>query len=117
MIRVVCVKGFNRPDQRAEVCYVGRPFAGWKGHPLANPYRPDPIGRAVCLERYRNWLLARPRLEMDLATLWQETHYGTRPLGCWCVNATHGDGQPVVCHAQILAAMLAERFLEAKETA
>lgn len=112
MIRVVNVKGMNKPDQRAGVVYCGRPFAGWNGHPLGNPFRPkpgDPIG--TCLDRYRKWLLARPTLDADLAALWEETGHGTKPLGCWCVRAAAGDGSPLVCHAQILAGLLHERFV------
>ncbi|WP_439624108.1 DUF4326 domain-containing protein [Gemmata sp.] len=111
MIRVVNVKGMNKPADRAGVVYCGRPFAGWKGHALGNPFRPkpgDPIG--TCLERYRKWLLARPTLDADLAALWEETGRGAKPLGCWCVSAAAGDGSEVVCHAQILAEMLRERF-------
>ena len=117
MVRVVNVKGMNKPAERAQVVYCGRPFAGWKGCPLANPYRPiaapDVIQAKIittCLDRYRAWLLARPTLESDLAALWEETGHGAKPLGCWCTNAVAGDGSPVVCHGQILAEMLRERF-------
>lgn len=123
-IRVVNVRGLNRPADRAGVVYVGRPFAGWPGHALGNPFKPrrsgadgfgaqwsDP-GDSIeeCLTRYRDWLLARPTLNADLASLWEECGHGAKPLGCWCVTATAGDGSPVVCHAQILAELLAERF-------
>jgi hypothetical protein len=114
MIRVVNVAGLNRPEQRVGICYVGRRWAGWPGHPLANPFRPTqgagPWPLASCLERYRAWLFARPTLEADLAALWEATDRGAMPLGCWCVSATAGDGQPCVCHAQILAELLKERF-------
>lgn len=106
-IRVVNVRGFNRPDQRAGVVYVGRPFAGWRGHPLGNPFRPRQVPDA--LGAYRAWLLARPTLEADLAALWTEMEQGAKPLGCWCVTAAAGDGSPVVCHAQVLAQLLQER--------
>lgn len=43
--------------------------------------------------------------------LWEACDHGRKPLGCWCINATHGDGQPVVCHAQILAEELHKRFV------
>lgn len=112
MIRVVNVTGMNRPEQRAGVVYCGRPFAGWAGHPLANPFRVrlgDP--RRVCLEKYREWLLARPTLEADLAALWEQTRRGELPLGCWCTTASTGTWGLVVCHAQILAEMLHERFV------
>lgn len=125
-IRVVNVRGFRAPEQRATVVYCGRPFAGWAGHPLGNPFKPNPRyldtddgtelqterDRAVksCLEKYRDWLLARPTLDADLAALWEQTKGGELPLGCWCVSATAGDGQPLACHAQILAEMLRERY-------
>lgn len=114
MIRVVNVRGLRTPEQRQGTVYCGRPFAGWAGHPLANPFRvrvaegPDAI--ANCLTQYRAWLLARPTLEADLTALWEETRHGELPLGCWCCAETAGDGSPVRCHAQILCEMLQERF-------
>jgi hypothetical protein len=111
MVRVVNVRGMQTPEQRAGVVYVGRTFAGWAGHPLGNPFRPRFLHQIVtCLDKYRNWLLARPLIEADLAALWEQTGHGAKPLGCWCVNAVAGDGQPVICHAQVLAEMLRERF-------
>lgn len=111
MIRVVNVRGLKGADRRAAVAYVGRRCAGWRGHPLGNPFRPEPPGgMADCLARYREWLQARPTLDADLAALWDECDRGAKPLGCWCVTAVAGDGQEIVCHAQILAAHLAERF-------
>lgn len=111
MIRVVNCRGLNSPEKRAGVCYCGRPFAGWNGHPLKNTFKPGRDGTlAECLAKYREWLLARPRLETDLAALWEQTQHGELPLGCWCVEAAAGDGSPLVCHAQILAEMLRERF-------
>lgn len=118
-IRVVNVRGLNRPNQREQVVYCGRPFAGWAGHRLANPFRPRSLiedfvnkkaGLEDCLQRYRIWLLARQTLETELAALWEECRHGALPLGCWCCNATTGDGSEVVCHAQVLAEMLNERF-------
>lgn len=112
VIRVVDVRTLRTPQQRAAVCYVGRPFAGWPGHPLANPFRPSESAYVLraCLDRYRDWLLARPALEADLAALWEQTGHGVMPLGCWCCDAAAGDGSPLVCHAQILADLLHERF-------
>lgn len=110
-IRVANVRGLNKPEERAGVVYVGRAFAGWPGHALGNPLRPHYFASLdACLAGYRSWLLLRPTLEVDLASLWEETGHGSRPLGCWCVNAVVGDGQPVCCHAQVLAEMLHERF-------
>lgn len=112
MIRVVSVRGMNSPLQRLGVTYVGRPFAGWPGHPLANPFRPNSRGElGPCLDRYRDHVLAMPDLNAKLAALWAECEQGAKPLGCWCCDATLGDGQPVVCHAQIVAALLAGRYL------
>ena len=118
MIRVIDVAGLNKPAERAKVVYVGRPFAGWKGHALANPFKVDPqngIAVGKCLEKYRQHLAWMPDLEAALAELWEECEHGEKPLGCWCIDAVVGDGQPVVCHAQILAGMLQERFAEVKE--
>lgn len=112
-VRVVNVKGLKKPDQRASVVYCGRAFAGWHNSGFGNPFHPRPGFDAVAA--YRAHLAA---LEADdprsfaawLKTLWEATGHGTKPLGCWCVNATAGDGSEVVCHAQVLAEMLRERF-------
>ncbi len=111
-VRVVDVRGLNKAAQRAGVCYVGRAFAGWPRHPLCNPHRPTKfVSLDECLREYRahleKWI---DDLDGALAALWDECEQGKKPLGCWCVNATAGDGSPVVCHAQILAEMLWERF-------
>lgn len=111
-VRVINVKGMNKPDQRSQVVYVGRKFAGWPEHELHNPYKPvagEPVG--TCLAKYKAKLLARLTLEEDLAALWEETGQGRKALGCWCTNAIIVE--PVanpVCHAQILGEMLRERF-------
>ncbi len=122
MIRVVSVRGI-KGEARKGVCYVGREFAGWPWHPLGNPFKPMskppswqgewwPEAIQECLKQYRNWLLARPVevVEKRLKELWDECDQGNKPLGCWCINSVYGDGQPVICHAQILAGMLHERF-------
>lgn len=111
-VRVVNVKGMNKPEQRAGVCYVGRRFAGWPGHRLCNPLRPNKgLTLDDCLEGYRRHLATGIRdLEGALRDLWNECEQGNKALGCWCTAATAGDGSPVVCHAQILAEMLNERF-------
>lgn len=131
MIRVVKVNKLHSASERATVVYVGRQFAGWRGHPLANPFKPRPInqdewsgtlaaywlmaGEEIdkCLERYQGWLLEQPGLEAALVDLWEHTHHGAKPLGCWCTTATAGDSSPIVCHAQILANLLHERFVKA----
>lgn len=110
-VRVVNVKGINKPEQRSGVVYVGRKFAGWPEHELHNPFKPregEPVGE--CLRRYRAKLLSRLTLGEDLSALWEECGRGAKPLGCWCTNATAGDGAAVVCHAQVLAELLHERF-------
>ena len=106
MIRVVKVNGL-RGESRDGVCYVGRAFAGWPASPWGNPHRPAPGFDAVAAFR----VSAASQPPEWLAKLWGACEHGAKPLGCWCVNATHGDGQPVECHAQVLAAMMAERFL------
>lgn len=95
--------------------YVGRAFAGWPASRYGNPFRPRPGFDAVAA--YRDWLHGRVRLtynppptEADLADLWEQTGHGAKPLGCWCVTVTAGDGSPAVCHAQVLAELLRERF-------
>lgn len=117
MIRVVNVRGLRGPA-REGVVYVGRPFAGWSGHKLGNPFKMKSFGaggacqniqdewnrkeRARVLAEYRAWLMARPTLESDLEYLWLETVAGNLPLGCWC--------HPEPCHADVLADLLNDRF-------
>lgn len=110
MIRVVNVRGLRTPEQRAGVCYVGRAWAGWPASSWGNPYKPRPpaFTVAVCLERFRE--LAETAQPEYLVDLWAACCGGAKPLGCWCVEATAGDGSPVVCHAQVLAELLADRF-------
>jgi hypothetical protein len=122
MIRVVNVKGLRGYDRNG-ICYVGRAFAGWPASPWGNPFRPrrsgsDGFGSAWsdpgddvqdCLTRFREYASKQP-LEW-LSLLWEACEHGVKPLGCWCCSAAHGDGQDVVCHAQILANMLHERFI------
>lgn len=108
-IRIVNVRGVNDPAERARIVYVGRRFAGWPGHILANPFKPGLETVPACLDRYRAWLANTP-LEAELEALWHQTEHGAKPLGCWCITATAGDGQAIICHAQILAEMLASRF-------
>lgn len=102
VVQVVNVRGLTG-DRRAGVVYCGRRCAGWAGHPLANPFK---LGRDSdrdeCIAKYRAWLLARPTLDADLAALWEQTRRGELPLGCWCA--------PELCHASVLAELLAERF-------
>lgn len=115
MIRVVDVRRLRTPEQRAGVYYCGRRFAGWPGSPHCNPFKAsqgvDP------LLAFRVWLDKLPDqiYRTYLADLWAGCEQGRKPLGCWCIDATHGDGQPVVCHAQVLAARLAERYLLSPE--
>lgn len=126
MIHVVNVRRFRTTKQRQHVCYVGRKFAGWLGHPLANPFR---LGQFVydgdtkeeidgacqrelrqCLERYAEWLGLRESLDDDLALLWEQCEHGARPLGCWCVESIVPGGALVQCHAEILAMELVKRY-------
>jgi hypothetical protein len=120
MIRIVNVRGLRTEEQREGIVYVGRAFGGWSGDKLGNPFRPvkDDSGNVTpeavyaCMERYREWLLKRSTLEQDPRELWEHTKQGTRPLGCWCVESVSGSGDPIVCHAQILAQELHKRFLK-----
>ncbi len=113
MYNLRCVNVRKIPkDKRAHVCYVGRGFAGWPASPWGNPF---PVGgyggwsRERCLKAFRNHAESQP--ESWLANLWVACEQGAKPLGCWCIDAKHGDKQEVVCHAQILMEMLAERYL------
>lgn len=129
MIRVVNVTASNlrklglSPEQ---VCYVARSgrFHKWQHHPLANPFNHSDIKyrhwnlheNAVrqCLADYRQWLKGMSLKELNdaLDELWAECDQGAKPLGCWCCDSVHGDGQPITCHAQILAGELHRRFVE-----
>ncbi len=108
MIRIVKVNQLRTPEQRATVCYCGRNFAGWPASPWKNPYPVASFGDRA-LDQFIEFAKRQPAEWLD--ALWEACEHGAKPLGCWCVNAEHGDGQEVKCHAQVLAAMLAERFL------
>jgi hypothetical protein len=116
-IRVVNVKGL-RGDDRNGVCYVGRAFAGWPDSVWGNPYKlksKSVLDVAHCLASFKEYAQRQPNAW--LAHLWGACEQGAKPLGCWCCNAVVGDGQPLQCHAQILAEMLTEwvaKHLEAK---
>lgn len=122
MIRITNVRGLRTPEQRATVVYVGRACAGWPGHPLANPFKIGErspgnhrvtLGRDGVIAYYRQFLESLDeggRLGPALAALWEATGHGAKPLGCWCCEATAGDGSPVVCHAQTLAELLRVRY-------
>lgn len=126
MIRVVNVRGL-RGDARKGVCYVGRAWAGWPETKWGNPFRVGDtspnnykvkLDREHALQLFRAYcfrLAASTNLDAWLAELWEACEHGTKPLGCWCVNATHGDGTSVVCHAQVLAELLAERYVKETE--
>lgn len=117
MIRVVKVNKLYGAD-REGVVYVGRAWLGWPASPWGNPFKPGRDGTIEeCLEQYGVWLLMQQRdegFDDKLTALWEATGHGEKPLGCWCTNATAGDGSFVVCHAQILAELLRERFEESK---
>lgn len=106
-IRVVNVNGL-RGEARKGVCYCGRAFAGWPDSPWGNPFRPRRGFDAV--SAFRDWFLGLSEVvrESLLHRLWEGCGHGAKPLGCWCIDATHGDGQPVVCHAQVLAELLTQ---------
>lgn len=107
-IRIVNVRGL-RGDARKGIVYLGRPFAGWPGHRLANPYRSNNL--ADDLLNFAKWFQSLPTLDQDMEALWAETHQGLLPLGCWCTETVIGNPlAPVVCHAQIVGALLAYRY-------
>lgn len=116
-IRIINVRGIRTMEGRASVCYVGRQFAGWPNSGFGNPFRPRSGFDAIAA--YREHLT---KLEVDdpaafagwLKMLWKACGCGAKPLGCWCVDAVAGDGSKVVCHAQVLAEMLRERFIKAE---
>jgi len=102
-IRITDVRSL-RGEARKAVCYVGRGFAGWPASPWANPFHFRNTDNP--LERFREYAAAKP--PEWLARLWEACEHGAKPLGCWCVDAVHGDGHSIDCHAQILAEMLTE---------
>jgi len=102
MIPVVNLR--NKPWPAIHV-YVGRTFAGFDAHPLANPF---PITqdtedcRQDILDRYRSWLWNRTNLHEELWQIWGDTEAGRFPLSCWCV--------PKLCHATVIAEEAWKRF-------
>ena len=121
MIRVVNVRGLRR-DDRKDVCYVGRASVGWPKNPWGNPFRVGDLSpnnfnvkldREHALQLFRDFCESKEEggtLHPWLSELWEACGHGGKPLGCWCVNATHGDGSPIVCHAQILAELLVKFY-------
>ncbi len=101
MVRVVCVKKLQSPEQRAAVCYVGRPFAGWPGSPWGN-YTKRP-----CPGPYRQYLMSLQGDELArlLESLWAACDAGAKPLGCWCLD-WDGTGKTPACHAAVWAELL-----------
>lgn len=105
-VKVTNVRGVNNKEQRADICYVGRNFAGWPDTPWGNyPNKAVPIA-------YRNYLLTLPPGELDdlLEKLWAACQQGSKPLGCWCLN-WDGEGETPTCHAAVWAEMLNQRHL------
>lgn len=103
-----------KPDQRAEVVYVGRACGPWPKSRWANPVkilRNDPPSlRAYIVEAYISTVsnMPRPVLIRLLQDLYDSTGKGEKPLGCWCGDWPPADaGVPVpVCHAVELAKLV-----------
>ena len=106
-VRVVCVKGINKAEERAKICYVGRAFAGWPATPWGN------YGRRDCPNEFRSYLLKLPEdiLSKLLDSLWESCEHGAKPLGCWCLE-WDGTGPTPGCHAAVWAELLNERYLK-----
>ncbi len=91
--------------------YVGRAFAGFLPHPLGNPFKiKTEAERASAVERYREWLLARPDLEQRLAEVRDDCEHGRAPLACWCCEWRLGEPVRVPCHAIVIAEEIAKRW-------
>ena len=109
LVHVVDVRYLFTPEQRATVCYVGRAFAGWSEHKLANPFKKNKdTQESDIITAYRGWLTARDSLNADLDSLWEECKHGQLPLGCWC-GEWKPDDPPIPCHACVLAQLLNSR--------
>lgn len=124
VIRVVDVTASNMRKlglTAADVRYVGRAgrFHKWLASRWGNPFRVgdrSPGNHRIAmdvehvLQVFREYANEQP--DEWWSELWEACDHGAKPLGCWCIDATHDDGQPVVCHAQVLAAELHKRFVE-----
>jgi hypothetical protein len=94
-MKIVNVKGMapNAPG----IVYCGRAVHGWKGSPLANPYRIGVHGdRVQCLLKYMGHLYGKvserdPEVMAALRSLSEDS-----VLGCWCT--------PQMCHCEFIAA-------------
>lgn len=106
IVRVVNVRGLNKPEQRATVCYVGRAFAGWPGTPYGNHHR------LPCPDAFRSSLMMLPDdvLQRHLDNLWELCGHGAKPLGCWCLDFD-GVGPTPPCHAAVWAELLNEKYV------
>ncbi len=128
VIRVANVRNLRTREGGRCVVYCGRRCNGWAQSEWHNPFRVgdvSPNNHRVTIDREHALELFRAYLDsMEeahtlggyLARLWEACERGTKPLGCWCCDVSIGDGSPVVCHAQILGALLVERFVK-KEAA
>lgn len=90
-----------------QVCYVGRGsrWHKWPESPWMNPFRVVNGDIEGALSRFREYAAGCMRggnLQDWLGDLWEEG------------DAEHGDGQPMRCHAQLLAVELHKRFVEGK---
>jgi hypothetical protein len=83
--------------------YVGRAWAGLSVHPLANPYTTGDV-----IAQYREWLHSLPDLGRLARDLRADTECGRLPLACWCGDGRAGE--PLRCHAMVLADAMAGWF-------
>lgn len=91
--------------------YVGRPFAGLPGHPLANPFKiATEAERGPAVLRYQRWLPDQPDVERLLAEIRDDCEFGRAPLACWCCNWRLGEPIKVECHAIVIAQAIADRW-------
>lgn len=94
-----------RDRRKVYAVYVGRPWAGLPGHPLANPFKGP-----GAVERYARWLDAHPDRRALLRDVWIDTDAGALPLMCWC-GPWDGVTEPApYCHAVALARALMAEF-------
>ena len=88
-----------------DITYCGRPFRGWKGSILANPFIPknkhDEKERELVVEQYRHWLWRKIKnksgreYEMIRSLAAMDLMGETIKLGCWCI--------PHSCHTEIIS--------------
>jgi hypothetical protein len=111
-MRIIKVK-FNRPQKFLTVpkfVYCGRPYGGFDGSFLANPFRVTLDWPLVdVLETYRDHLETAVRRGGAIAVALAELSSDS-VLGCWCLDKEVAGTEPLQCHCDVIAQVWQKHF-------